>query len=297
MTLLFTAIGILLNVAVLRDIFQTLFNPSGSGAFSSRVVRYVWRGFRVICRRRPNALSFAGPLSLLLIILAWTLGLVLGWACILWPHLPGRFLLSTGLDPNQNDGFLDAVYVSMVTLGTLGYGEITPQTTLLRLVGPLEALIGFALFTASISWIMSIYPALFRQRHLARDVTLLHRSRQRSTTRPIDVSGTVLRDFTSQVISVRNDYVQFPIIYFYRTSDPMSSLGLALPSLLALARSVADHADAAERLQATMLLEAIEDLATHLAETSLELDPDEGTDTILRAFASDHLHDVEENVD
>jgi hypothetical protein len=65
-----------------------------------------------------------------------------------------------------------------VTLATLGYGDIVPTSDLLRVLVPLEALVGFALLTAALSWVISVYPALSRRRSLARGATLLKGSEQ-----------------------------------------------------------------------------------------------------------------------
>lgn len=296
MTLILTVVGVGVMALAIRDIFQTLFAPSGGGRLSQAAARQVWQVVRSVSSRKQDRLSVAGPLSLVLIILLWTSGLVLGWACLLWPHLPERFLLSPGMSPEQNDGFLDAVYVSLVTLSTLGYGEITPEATWIRLLVPLEALIGFALFTASISWIMSIYPGLARRRHLAREVSILHRSEQRSGVRIADLdAGTysaMLRDLASQVISVRNDFIQFPITYYFRTSDRAASLEVALPPLAALARNAGRHESPAVRLNAALLLESLQDLSSHLAETWVDCDDDSDLNTTLVAYAADHLHPI-----
>ncbi|MBA2468833.1 MAG: two pore domain potassium channel family protein [Chloroflexia bacterium] len=296
MTLLLTLVGVGVMALVIRDIFQTLFAPSGSGRLSQGAARQVWRLVRSVSSRKQDRLSVAGPLSLVLIILLWTGGLILAWACLLWPHLPERFLLSPGMDPEQNDGFLNAVYVSLVTLGTLGYGEITPEPTWLRLLVPLEALIGFALFTASISWIMSIYPGLARRRHLAREVSILHRSEQRSGVAIADLDAgmycTMLRDLASQVIAVRNDFIQFPITYYFRTSDRAASLEVALPPLVALARNADRHDSPAVRLNAALLLEALLDLSSHLAETWVDCDDEADMDGVLEAYAADHMHSI-----
>ena len=121
-------------------------------------------------------MALAGPWILICIIALWALGLSVGWALLIWPYLPEGFHFSSGLDSAQNARFADALYFSLVTMVTLGYGDIVPHTAWLRLLVPLEALIGFVLMTASISWILSLYPVLARRRHLAREVFLIQRS-------------------------------------------------------------------------------------------------------------------------
>jgi hypothetical protein len=293
-TIILTLIGVGLNAVVLRDIFHTLFSPSGGGSLSNAIARAVWRAMRLVPLRNPLHLSLAGPLALVTIIVFWTVGLILGWSFLIWPHLPDQFLLSSGMQPDQNNGFLDAVYLSMVTLSTLGYGEITPHTTWIRIAGPLEALIGFGLLTASISWVMSIYPALARRRNLAREITILQRREQRAISDLSDVSsdayGDVLHSLIGQVIAVRDDFVQFPITYYFRIYDQESSLEATLPHLATFAERASQHGDPLVRLNAELLLEAIHDLARHVAEQWLGVDRDVSLEEILNLYANDHLH-------
>lgn len=291
-TIVLSLLGIGLNALMLRDMFQTIFAPSGSGMLSEWAARIIWRIGRFLSQRRPERLSLAGPLAMVAIIVIWAGGLVIGWACLIWPHLPDQFLLSSGMAPEANDGFVDALYLSLVTVGTLGYGDITPDATWLRLVAPLEALIGFSLFTAAISWIMSVYPALARRRHLAREVSLLVQSEHSSGIVVSDVDpsthGGLLRDMAGQVVSVRDDFVQFSITYFFWTADGESALDVALQRLARLAREASAHHDPGVRLSATLLRGALDDLASHLAEILLKVDGRAGLDVVLDAYAADH---------
>nr|WP_281360133.1 potassium channel family protein [Isoptericola halotolerans] len=59
---------------------------------------------------------------------------------------------------------VDALYLSLVSLTTVGYGDITPLTPWLRIAAPVEGLLGFALLTAAVSWVLQVYPALTRRR-------------------------------------------------------------------------------------------------------------------------------------
>jgi voltage-gated potassium channel Kch len=166
--------GVVVILVIIRDVFHTLFHPSSRGALSSQTIRIMWGAFRAVSRRRTERLSLAGPVSLLAVIALWTIAITLGWALVLWPLLPEGFLYDSGLEPEDNAGFRDAIYLSMVTLATLGYGDITPQDTWLRILAPLEAMLGFGIITAAISWILSVNPILSRRRRLSRQVALLH---------------------------------------------------------------------------------------------------------------------------
>ena len=99
-------------------------------------------------------MSLAGPVAFVAVIATWAGLLVLGWALVFWPHMPGDFRFDAGLDARGPD-FVNALNVSLVTLATLGFGDITP-TSGTAAVLPLEALLGFGLLSAIISWLVSI---------------------------------------------------------------------------------------------------------------------------------------------
>ena len=124
----------------LREVFQQRFIPNGGGSLSRVLMRAVWRAFRRVAVHRPASLVLAGPCAFLAVIASWSALLVVGWALVFWPRMPGEFLYAPGLaDPGQG-GFLGALYLSLVTLATLGFGDIVPTSGPLRVLVPFEAL-------------------------------------------------------------------------------------------------------------------------------------------------------------
>lgn len=172
--------GLLLIVVALRDMWNTILHPAGHGHMSALVGRWIWRGFRGAGRWRAGWLTLAGPTTLVAVLVAWTVTLALGWGLVYWPFMPEHFQLSDGLNPAGESGFVDALYFSLVTLATLGYGDITPVSDWLRILAPLEAAVGFALLTAGVAWLMSLYPILGHRRALAHEVTLLRETSQQT---------------------------------------------------------------------------------------------------------------------
>ena len=167
MDLVWTAAGVALIALTLRDVFVTLFHPLGGGYVGRRVVATVsWVAHRV---RTP--LVLIGPLGYIAVVGSWTALMVLGWALVFFPHLPEGYLLGTGLDPAEHGDFADALYVSLVNVTSLGYGDISPETWLLRILGPVETLFGLGLLTASISWLISIYSVVSRRDAFALECT------------------------------------------------------------------------------------------------------------------------------
>lgn len=72
----------------------------------------------------------------------WAALLAVGWALIFMPQLPEGFVFDSELDPAAHSGFVDAPYISLVNLTSLGYGDISPGTPLLQILGPVETMFG-----------------------------------------------------------------------------------------------------------------------------------------------------------
>ena len=98
MAIFFTLMGIALILAVLRDVFRTLF-PYTKKITASRVVaKVLWRGFHRLGVRRPQVLYAAGPLAFLAVVRGWFALSAVGWALVYWPHMSRAFYFGEGLD-------------------------------------------------------------------------------------------------------------------------------------------------------------------------------------------------------
>ena len=293
MTLFLTLIGAALIVLTLGDIFATVFHPtSRSGSLSRWVAHGLWRILHPGPRMTPTSLIYAGPVAMIVIIGMWTALLAVGGAFIYWPQLPENFSLVTGLDPADNSGFVDALYVSLVTAATLGYGDLTPTTSWLRILAPVQAFLGFAVVTSTISWILSTYPVLARRNSLAHEVALLDHARRETGVEILaldpSAAADILASLTSRLLEVRQDLAQFPITYYFRGSDPRAQLCAALITLDHLAaRGARPDCPPEVRLQATVLGRAIEDVVRGIGERYLG-QPDGPVPDLLDAFAADH---------
>ena len=294
MTLLLSLLGAGLILVALRDIFDTLFHPSGKGMLSRALPRFLWRGVRRIGGRYPLAQELCGPVTLLAVIASWAALLAVGWAFVFWPHLARGFLLAPGLSSSAQGGVVDALYLSLVTLTTLGYGDITPTSSWLKVLVPFEALVGFGLLTASLSWVISLYPAFSRHRSLAHEVNLVREAESETElgVREMDALAAeqMLGSLTTQLIAVQTDLIHFPISYYFRSSNERFELSAAMPYLLRVAQE-GDSAACAPgvRMRASMLRGAIEDFSDTVGARFLDL-PSASSDKVLRAYARDNLH-------
>jgi hypothetical protein len=291
MDLVWTLLGVALIALALRDIFDVLFHPLGRGMIARRVVLAV----SAIARRiapgaRPVSL-LTGPLSYIAVVATWATLLAVGWALFFLPYIPDGFTFDRGLDPTEHSGFLDALYISLVNLTSLGYGDISPASPGLRVLGPVETLFGLGLLTASISWLISIYSAIAQRDSLAHEVYLAKEAEERLGEKIADADPQLLErllaSFTEQLIATRRDLIHFPIIHYFRTEDEERALAALLPFLASLVAEASEESRPhALRVRAEMLRMAIDDFAKTL-RVRLRI-PGETTVATLEHYQSDH---------
>lgn len=295
MSLLATLVGAILIIAALSDILQTLFHPSGKGSLSRTLIYGIWKATRPVVSRYPRVLQLAGPLGFLVTLATWTVLLTLGWAFVYWPHLPNGFSFDPGMDPSENAGFNSALYFSIVSLATLGYGDIVPDAKWLRIVAPVQALTGFGLLTASITWLLLVFPALSYRRAFADQILLLRNTESEMgipvTNLDSDTVQQILGEVTSQLVTIRGDLIKFPIAYYFHSRDEQAELSVIMPYLLELVEKASDGECAPEvRMRAMMLHGAIENFSTTVASRFLGLPPSTPTEQVIEAYARDQLN-------
>jgi hypothetical protein len=289
MTFLLNAVGVVLVGTALHDIFNTIWRPKGFGGLTKALCLAAWKLTRLRGGRLRRSTELAGPLGLLLTVLAWATLIVVGFALVYWPHLPEAFHHNPGLTPQEEAGLLTAIYLSLTALTTLGLGDIVPAEAGMRMVVPFEALVGFVLLSASISWVLQVYPALLRRRTLARRLGLLAATDTDRVVRegPTHASSQILNDVTAGITTSQVDLLLYGECYYFRESEPTQSLAYVLPYVLRLT-SAAEHSSAPEvRHAGSVLRRATDDLAVTLDSLFLKV---EGADTatVLEAYRVDH---------
>lgn len=289
-TVIANVAGAVLILAALRDVFDVLFNETTRGLLAHGVTRGVWRVFRRIGRSRPQLFSLAGPFALIAVVATWAFLLVLGWTLIYLPYMPDSFVLGTGVD--RGAPFLDSLYLSITALSTLGLGDIAPEAPVLRLLTPLESIVGFGLLTASISWLLSIYPVLSRRRSLAYEINLLAGSQKELGIDVLDLDAAsaegIYSELTSRIVAVERDMATFPVAYYFPAGDERFSLPVQMVTLLDLAeRGREDRVSDRVRLRATMLHDALDDFAHTISAFHGAMGG--STAERLEAYRADHL--------
>ncbi|QOV40737.1 two pore domain potassium channel family protein [Streptomyces ferrugineus] len=282
---LISAIGGAVVVIILRDVFHTLWHPTRHGGLSRLVMTTLWR-LSSRGRRKRRAAGVAGPLGMALVVAMWALGVAVGWAVMYWPHMPEAFVFSSALEPTEHSQPVDALYVSLVIVGTLGLGDIAPAAEWLRVVAPLEALVGLALLTATVSWVLGVFPALARRRTLALRICHLRRAGVADEQLDCDTGATVLDALAADIARVSVDFAQYPESYYFYDGTGDTSLARSIGYAAELAERMGRAKHPGARIASSVLGAALDDLASVLDERFLRTG--KTRPEILGVYARDH---------
>ncbi|WP_207540968.1 potassium channel family protein [Sabulicella rubraurantiaca] len=172
---LYAALACLIGCALLflaaYEVYATVLHARArAGPLAETLSRLAWRVAlaatgRLPRERRHRALNRVGPLLLPTLLAALMGVLSLGFACIYLPWMPDGFRVDEGAQ--DAPAWLQAIYFSGVTVTTLGYGDIVPRVTLMRLVALAEAGTGFVAIPLTVAYFLTVNGALERRRAAA----------------------------------------------------------------------------------------------------------------------------------
>lgn len=242
---MFPLMGVLLLLLLLVDVFRTVFQPHGHGGpLSRRQNHLVWNVFRSTGLRRDGTvragwLALAGPVLAVLTPLLWVVLLVAGFALVYYPWV-SHFRVSSG---GERIPWVQAIYYSGSTATTLGPGDVAARVPALRLVTVVEAFSGFALITASLSYVLAVYREMGIVSTLARAISVhfpdgASRLPRRADAPHLDAWGRWLGSIGEQLLHVHQALSQYPILHYFRVADRDESLPVQLGALLVLRRQL-----------------------------------------------------------
>ena len=285
MDVLLTALGIVVIVAGLMDMFHTLLHPSGQGRLSRLVLSTVWKVSKATGHRAGSAV---GPAAMVAVVLLWVVLQAAGWALIYYPHVPGGFMYSSGINPAAYPDGLEAVYVSVVTLSTLGYGDVVATDSWIRVAAPFEALTGFALLTAALTWFTQIYPPLMRRRALALELKGLADADYAETIEEVEpvIASRVLDSLQADLTKISVDFTQHTEGFYFQESDPDLSLARQLPYALRLRDAAMARSEPAVRSSAQRLSSALDQLGSEIKDDFVGTGEHPGE--VFAAYAAEH---------
>ncbi|NIQ59376.1 MAG: hypothetical protein GWN02_31790, partial [Gemmatimonadetes bacterium] len=151
------------------DVFVTVLHASsGAGPYTSLQNRVLWRVSSAVAARlsgRRPVLASSAPLMALATPVAWMTFLTVGFALLYHPVI-GSFPADP---PLEVQGWAASIYLSGYLTTTLGVGDVVPAGAVWRIASVVQSALGFALFSASITYVLSIYG-----RHTADAALALH---------------------------------------------------------------------------------------------------------------------------
>lgn len=236
-------LGIVLLLLLAADVFVTVFHPQGHGGPVNRTQnRLVWTLFRTLGVRgdgsmRRGWLALAGPLLAVLTPTGWVLLLVAGYALIFYPWIHD-FLVSPG---HLRVGWAEALYYSGYTAATLGFGDVIADAVPLRLLTVTEALSGFALLSASLTYVLSVYQEHGRMTTLAMQIdSRLPPPAGASARSPSHAAswGEWMTDTSGSLLHVQQAHARYPILHFFWSSQRGMALPVQVGALLGLRREL-----------------------------------------------------------
>ncbi len=151
--------GIVIAIT-LADVFLTvLYARAGTGLVAPHLARGVWRVFHMLSSggRHARILSFCGPAQLAALVLMWGILLALGAGLVIHPALGTSVTSSSGETATD---FITAFFVggsSMSIVGASDYGPTSPGYKLLFLF---NSIVGMAVTSLTITYVMQVYTAL-----------------------------------------------------------------------------------------------------------------------------------------
>src|SRR5690348_5963803 len=185
-------------------------------------------------RKRESLPRFYGPLSPLILVVVWAIGLVLAFG--LMQYGAGSSVNVAGGAP----GFATDGYLSGTTFFTLGLGDVVPQNSLARFLVVLEAGVGFGFLAAVIGYLPFIYGS-FSKREV--NISLLD---ARAGTPP--TAGELLRrhaypggsealrqlfkDWEFWAADLMESHLSYPVLAFFRSQHDNQSWIAALTAIL-----------------------------------------------------------------
>ena len=235
-------LGIFLILTILWDAFETIIlsrRVSRKFRLTRLFYKTLWPPWRAMARlfpdgnRRENVLMVFGPLSLILLLAAWAIGLVFCFALLHW----GAASQLAG--PPGLSGFLEDFYMSGTNFFTLGLGDVTPRGNLGRALTVLEAGMGFAFLALVIGYIPMISQA-FSRREV--NISLLDaragspptaaRLLERHGRDGADDLRTLLDEWERWSAELLESHVSFPVLSYFRSQHDNQSWVAAMTTIL-----------------------------------------------------------------
>ena len=283
-------LGVAFVFLALLDAFQTVISPRrATGRFRITRLFYIltwWPWSQMAMRishprKRETALSFYGPMSLLLLIVVWAAALLIGFALLFHSQrAPLADAMFSGNDLRSD------LYVSGTTIFTLGIGDLTPHSSWARLIIVLESGIGLGFLAMVISYFPVLYQAFSRREvsislldaRAGSPPTAAELMRRHSFKGGSEALNTLLVEWERWSAELLESHISYPLLCYYRSQHTNQSWLSALTSVLdvcaLMIAGVQDHAARQAQLTFAIARHAMVDIAQNFSQAPVKDGPD-----------------------
>ncbi len=243
MTTLSLIAGFVLIIGVLWEAFETVVLPRRVTR-RVRLTRLFYRStwlpwsrlaqYIAHAKRREAFLSFYGPLSLILLLAVWAVGLVIGFALL---HLG----IGSSINQTLGESRLWAdLYFSGTTFFTLGLGDLVPRSATARALTVLEAGMGFGFLGVVIGYLPVIYQSFSRREVIISMLdaragsppTAAELLRRHVQDHGFDALNQMLRDWEHWSAELLESHLSYPVLAYFRSQHNNQSWLAALTTIL-----------------------------------------------------------------
>jgi hypothetical protein len=286
--MIFPAIaGFVIIITVLWDAFETIILPRRVARWF-RLTRMfylsTWIPYRAAARQirarkhRETFLSFFGPMSLLLLFVLWAAALIVGFGLLYYGAATNRDPLMTSLRT--------CIYMSGTTFFTLGLGDVTPHTSVERVLAVFESGLGFGFLALVISYLPVIYQAFSRREvnivlldaRAGSPPTAAEILRRHTGPHGMDALQQLLRDWERWSAEILESHVSYPVVSYFRSQHSNESWLAALAAILDVSSLMIANVESAcarqARLTFAMCRHTVVDLAQVFYRKPLRDAPD-----------------------
>jgi len=231
-------LGALLMLLVLLDVFLTvLYARAGTGLVSRLHARLTWRLFRAVSkpfgRARGIVLSLAGPAILVSLVLLWMFLLAAGAAFIIHPNLGASVRASSGETPTD---FLTALFAAGSSISLVGASNFSPQTGGFRLLYIFNSIVGTALTSLTLTYLMQVYNALQRRNKLGLHLELSSAETGDAAELiaglgpegKFDAGYSDLSKLAGDVAQAKESHHFYPVLFYFRFNEPYYSMSRSM---------------------------------------------------------------------
>jgi nitrate reductase NapE component len=234
--------GAVIIISVLWDGFETMVLPrrvTRRFRFARFFYRFTWSiWLKSVClifpeRRRENYRSYFAPLSLLLLLSIWAVGLVTGFGLLYWAF--DNAMRTQG----EAAGFGTALYMSGSTFFTLGYGDVTPIGGFARTLAVIESGTGFGFLAVLIGHLPGLAQSFAKREtrislldSRAGSPPTAFEIMRRQSRGGLESIREFLKDWEGWSAELLESHLSYPVLAYYRSQHENQSWIAALTAIL-----------------------------------------------------------------